>query len=204
MKTNAVVDPWAMMIHLQNTSAANAAMVAAIRLVLATPLAVSSVAGLLRLLQKRPWFPFTAGYWDCHAVLPIRIVGNLPGMSDNGAKIANEQHDCHDVEDCAISHTLSPEWLVNSGALRANLQHRRNVAIHEDAPETTDGGKNENHGNKLGLFVEPGSSRPLLHLLLALLMDGLFVVLLHRGFFTSAARGEVHLQMGSKKCAKHK
>jgi hypothetical protein len=42
-ETNAIVNPRAMMIHLQYTSAAHSAMVATVWLVLATPLAMSPV-----------------------------------------------------------------------------------------------------------------------------------------------------------------
>jgi hypothetical protein len=50
-EADAVVDPRTMMVHLQNAGAAHSAMMASIRLVLATPLAVPTFASTLQLLE---------------------------------------------------------------------------------------------------------------------------------------------------------
>jgi hypothetical protein len=44
METYTVVNPWAVVIHLQNTHSTDSAMMAPIRLVLSTPLAMAPVA----------------------------------------------------------------------------------------------------------------------------------------------------------------
>jgi hypothetical protein len=52
LEAHAVVDPWAVVVHPQNTLATDAAVVAAIRLVLRTPFASSLVASALLLLKS--------------------------------------------------------------------------------------------------------------------------------------------------------
>jgi hypothetical protein len=42
-KTNTIVNPWAMVVHLENTHAANSAMMAPVRLELRAPFAMSSI-----------------------------------------------------------------------------------------------------------------------------------------------------------------
>merc|ERR1719378_1620220 len=83
-----------MMVHLQNACPADSAVVAAIRLVLATPLAVSAIPRLLHLLQIHCHLPMTIAAIPC--VLPLWfVVGNLTWMLQDAPYIANDQHACH-------------------------------------------------------------------------------------------------------------
>lgn len=47
LEPHTVVDPWAVVVHLQDTTLAHAAMMAPIGLVLRAPLAIASIAILL-------------------------------------------------------------------------------------------------------------------------------------------------------------
>jgi hypothetical protein len=145
----AVVDPRAVVIHLKNACAANAAMVTAVRLVLNTPLAMTAVSGPLPLVCLVLHHVAEDGAVSTilRYELPRRVlvlVWYRPWMDQNARDVANDQHGRDGVE----NHELcSAPKVPGSG---------HSMVRHVDHIEPRDERANEEHGEKLDWLSKAG------------------------------------------------
>jgi len=92
VKADAVVDPWTMVVHLENADAANTTVVGTVWLVLAAPLAVPAVARPFLLLELYVSFRGAV-------VVPFRIVSwNLSRMGQYTHRVAEKEHHRNVIE----------------------------------------------------------------------------------------------------------
>jgi hypothetical protein len=102
-KTDAVVDPRAMMVHLQHTCPAHPTMMASVRLKLRAPFAMATVSRPLRLLMALVCActqSYDANVMNGWRVLPT-AVRNRSGMCQDAFQVTNYKHYSCDIEaDC--------------------------------------------------------------------------------------------------------
>mmetsp|Transcript_66571 Transcript_66571/g.206226 ORF Transcript_66571/g.206226 Transcript_66571/m.206226 type:complete len:254 (-) Transcript_66571:43-804(-) len=145
-----------MVVHLEDARLANAAMVAAVRLVLTTPLAMPSITGLLLLLHQVGHGVRLAG------ILPLGVTaGDLPGVRQDALRVADEQHGGEVVEHYELDLALDPGGDVHILPLDTNLEQGYQVQEGVDRPEARDGAKYIRDRQELQGLCEPLNVRHL-------------------------------------------
>jgi hypothetical protein len=131
VEADAIVDPRAMMIHLQNARSTNTTMMAAVRLELPTPLAITPGAQAF-LLQEYLSFQVPV-YASVHRInfpsSSIRrrfLIWNGARMCHDSARVARKEQDRQGVENTKLNPTPVSRLLV--------LQERPAMACHVHAP----------------------------------------------------------------------
>ena len=89
------------MIHLQDASFASSAMVSSIRLVLATPLAISPVSAPL-LFFDETWKAWQIAQDVLGLVFPVPLRWNGARTCAHGTGVANEQHSSKAIHCCHL------------------------------------------------------------------------------------------------------
>jgi len=143
---NAIVYPGTVMVHLQDANAADSTVVAPVRLVAATPLAVPPKACSFQLRHSTH---FPRRLFEIFIVDPNRVLRDLPRVCQRAAHIAHQQQDGYALEDCPLRPT--PLKLCGFPELRVEveLEQPEDVAKCEDAVQAQDYPKNEEHGDEL-------------------------------------------------------
>jgi len=110
-----------MVVHLQDTRPADAAMVATIWLVLMTPFTVPLCTITLCLCDTSESVAFSLS--SVPEELPLFRVWNFTRISDNAADVTNVKHRRKDQEDDQLVHTASGHGVVSQRHLSIELQH---------------------------------------------------------------------------------
>mmetsp|Transcript_77636 Transcript_77636/g.225296 ORF Transcript_77636/g.225296 Transcript_77636/m.225296 type:complete len:253 (-) Transcript_77636:31-789(-) len=148
-ETDAVVDPWAVVVHLQNAGATNPAVVATVGLILRAPLALPPISRLLPLLGvKHCRIRHSSSLVLLH-VLPagvLLLVWNGPRMHQNAPDVADHQQARHDIEDDHLDQ--------DCGSVLPGLPARHTVEAHVDVVEDEDEAGDEGDGQELPGLAE--------------------------------------------------
>jgi len=146
--SHAIVDPWAVVVHLQNAHPANTAVMTSVRLVLCTPLAMSSITRSFCLLQVEAHdVRACAGIlWD---ILPDVVTYDLfvwysPWMLKDAPDVADHQEERDDVEDNTFNQ--AQRLIVRVGRV---VQQRYAVEEHIDGPQANDVATHKCHRQEL-------------------------------------------------------
>lgn len=143
METNAVVDPRAMMVHLENAHSTNTTMMAPIWLILTTPLATAAIARTLALLHRgritkdqrlRDVLPFLAFLWD----------GSW--MHQDAPQVAYAHHNSHKIEE----YELYPGLIFRTWL----FQHGHTMVSNINSPKQGNEDENEYHWKAFERFIE--------------------------------------------------
>jgi hypothetical protein len=152
--TNAVVDPGAVVVHLQYACLANSTVVASVRLVLSAPLAMPPLSRLLHLLQAQWSSEGTLGVpWQ---ILPFWIViRNLAWMCQYASYIADDDHGGQRDKGGQF-HQASTLRISIQGFLEAvsPRQEWTNVLTQINRSKGTDRGHDKCHWQELDGFPE--------------------------------------------------
>jgi hypothetical protein len=155
METDAVVDPRAVVIHFQDARSANTAMMATIRFVLSTPLAMSSLTSFFRLHQAQVLHHFAGIVFAPSLVSPMWIiVWNLAWMFKNASHIAQEQEESDDVEGDRLPHTSRPSGIIPVVGRNIILKHGEAMEEKVDEVQARDGEPYECDRQKLCRLIE--------------------------------------------------
>mmetsp|Transcript_104943 Transcript_104943/g.273924 ORF Transcript_104943/g.273924 Transcript_104943/m.273924 type:complete len:201 (-) Transcript_104943:361-963(-) len=145
---DAVVDPRAVVVHLQNAGPAHLAVVAPVWLESVAPLAVPPLALLLRLLH--PLRSVFAGILFIHVVLPMRIIARYrPGVGKHRAQVGHDQEQRDHGEDHERDRSPQPGIVVHHVWLLLQLHQRQAVAEDVDAVQEGYGARQERDGHEL-------------------------------------------------------
>eukprot|EP00408_Alexandrium_pacificum_P038058 CAMPEP_0171283688 /NCGR_PEP_ID=MMETSP0790-20130122/67561_1 /TAXON_ID=2925 /ORGANISM="Alexandrium catenella, Strain OF101" /LENGTH=442 /DNA_ID=CAMNT_0011752979 /DNA_START=211 /DNA_END=1538 /DNA_ORIENTATION=+ len=105
LEAHAVIDPRAVVVHLEDAHAADPAVVAAVWLVLRAPLAVASVPRALGLLQAHREVPVDRDLLG--GVLPggvLLLLGDGARVNENALQVADDEEDRDEVEHHQLHH----------------------------------------------------------------------------------------------------
>jgi len=135
-ETNAVVNPRAVVIHLEDAGATNATVMAPIRLVLATPFAIPTLTRPLLLLKVELGFFLRIVLVRTKIlgrVIPKRIIWYFARVDHYATDIADEQEKCHIVEDRQLNEGPLLHRLVTKSRSEFVLEHGHTMMEHIDA-----------------------------------------------------------------------
>eukprot|EP00443_Scrippsiella_acuminata_P032266 CAMPEP_0115346528 /NCGR_PEP_ID=MMETSP0270-20121206/94393_1 /TAXON_ID=71861 /ORGANISM="Scrippsiella trochoidea, Strain CCMP3099" /LENGTH=182 /DNA_ID=CAMNT_0002768385 /DNA_START=69 /DNA_END=617 /DNA_ORIENTATION=- len=131
-ETHAVVDPRAVVVHLENAHAAHSAVVTAVWLELGAPFALPAVARLLRLLHQVIHSTSAPVLWHILPLWVLLFAGDCARVHENALHVAQEQEKRDRVED---------HYLYKRALVRVRVQVQRvTMKPHVDEPETSDVG----------------------------------------------------------------
>jgi len=149
-EAHAIVDPWAMMIHLQDTDSADPAMMATIRFVLGTPFATPSVSSLLALRSKANRCQLGDSRLDLVFLshVPPQIFLLLwdgPWMHQYALHVTYEQQDGDRVK-----YSVLPQSVLVTDVLPSlfGLGSRCAMIIRVDKPQSTNNASHESNGKE--------------------------------------------------------
>jgi hypothetical protein len=111
-ETDAVVNPWTVVIHLQYACAADATMMTPVRLELRAPLAMAAISRPLRLLRLSEWACTRSDDADVlnrGHILPINV-RNRSWMCQDALHVADHEHQCRAVEQNGLTKALLKCW----------------------------------------------------------------------------------------------
>jgi len=144
-KANAVVNPWAVVVHLENAHAADPAVVTAVRLVLRAPLTVPPLSRALGLVEAD-----TESVRTGRAVLRREVprgaihlhFRDSARMRQNALHIADEHHYSRSVEDDHLCPGLSMSVVI--------LKTWQTVVHNVDSPKSQNLTEDESDWQELG------------------------------------------------------
>mmetsp|Transcript_61844 Transcript_61844/g.144857 ORF Transcript_61844/g.144857 Transcript_61844/m.144857 type:complete len:339 (-) Transcript_61844:101-1117(-) len=155
--SDTIVDPRAVMVHLQSAGAADSAVVSSVRLELAAPFAVPPVARSLRLFQE-------AGQEGGHAIfcliVPVPVsVWDRASRREDGPQVADDHHGREDVKREELHLSALPDVFVDVLWGHVQLHPGHAVLEHVNQVQKEHRTGHEGHGHKLLRLGEPLSRR---------------------------------------------
>jgi len=127
------------MVHLQDAGAAYAAMVAAIGLVLAAPLAMTAITRFLHLLQIHGRGLVLVATTISSILPQWVVVRNLTWLLHDCPHIADPQQDCEEVKEDVLSNASRSPFFIEAICWRPILEHGEDVKCQKYQVESANG-----------------------------------------------------------------